>query len=283
MIHIVTDSTCEGPTEAMAHPALHVAPLSVLFGREALRDGPEITREEFWARLPRANPLPTTSQATPADFIQPFQQYTDAGDEVVAILLSSRLSGTYESAVQAQADLPDRPIDVIDSLSISVGLGLMVQEALAMVDASASRAEIVRRMQNIRHTINILFTLDTLEYIQRGGRIGKAQALVGTLLKFKPLLGIQAGEVIPVGRVRTKRKALEAMLDHLAREVPARGPQVHVGITQAAAEEEALEIGQALCARFETPHIFTCTLGPVIGVHVGPGTVGAAIYPGAAQ
>jgi DegV family protein with EDD domain len=283
MIHIVTDSTCEGPAEAMTHPAVHVLPLSVVFGHQALRDGAEITREEFWARLPQANPLPTTSQATPGDFAQPFQQITDAGDEVVAIVLSSRLSGTYDSAIQALETVPGRAIDVVDSLSVSVGLGLMVHEALKMVDAGATRPEIVHHMMQIRHIVNVLFTLETLEYIQRGGRIGKAQALVGTLLKFKPLLGIQAGEVIPVGRVRTKRKALEAMLDYLTEAVPTRGPQVRLGVTHAGADEETAQVSQALCERFETPHIFTCTLGPVIGVHVGPGTIGVAVYPGAAE
>jgi DegV family protein with EDD domain len=222
MIKIVTDSTCEGPADVMRLPALTVVPLSVVFGREALKDEIEITREQFWERLPKAAPLPTTSQGSPADFLEPFKRLTDAGEEVVAIILSSKLSGTYDSAVQAKAALPGRPIDVVDSYSVSVGLGLMVQKAAEMAAAGATHAQIVAQMLQMRDEIHITFALDTLEYLQRGGRIGKAQALVGSLLNFKPLLGIQAGEVVPVGRARSRRKALDKMLEMLSQEVQAR-------------------------------------------------------------
>ena len=194
--------------------------------------------------------------------------------------MSSKLSGTYASAVQAQQSLPGRPIDVVDSLSVSVGLGLMVKEAVAMVQADATRAQILQRMLEMRGAIQILFAVDTLEYIQRGGRIGKAQALVGTLLKFKPILGIKEGEVVPVSRVRTRRKALDAMVELLTQQIGARGPRVKVAVTQAAAAAEAAEVARVLSKHFATPDVFTITLGPVVGVHVGPGTIGAAVYPG---
>jgi DegV family protein with EDD domain len=280
MIKIVTDSTCEGPADVMRLPALTVVPLSVVFGREALKDEIEITREQFWERLPKAAPLPTTSQGSPADFLEPFKRLTDAGEEVVAVILSSKLSGTYDSAVQAKAALPGRPIDVVDSYSVSVGLGLMVQKAAEMAAAGATHAQIVAQMLQMRDEIHITFALDTLEYLQRGGRIGKAQALVGSLLNFKPLLGIQAGEVVPVGRARSRRKALDKMLEMLSQEVQARGPQVKLAITQAGVPDEAAQVAQALSREFRTPHVFMCTLGPVVGVHVGLGTIGAAVYPG---
>ena len=280
MIKIVTDSTCEGPADVMRLPSLTVVPLSVVFGREALKDEVEITREQFWERLPKADPLPTTSQGSPADFLEPFERLTDAGDEIVAVILSSKLSGTHDSAVQAKANLPGRPIDVVDSYSVSVGLGLMVQEAAKMAAAGATRAQIVAQMLQMRDEIRITFALDTLEYLQRGGRIGKAQALVGGLLNFKPLLGIQGGEVMPVGRARSRRKALDTMLEMLAHEVKARGPQVRLAITQAGVPDEAAQVAQALSKEFRTPHVFTCILGPVVGVHVGLGTIGAAVYPG---
>ena len=280
MIKIVTDSTCEGPADVMRLPSLTVVPLSVVFGREALKDEVEITREQFWERLPKADPLPTTSQGSPADFLEPFERLTDAGDEIVAVILSSKLSGTHDFAVQAKANLPGRPIDVVDFYSVSVGLGLMVQEAAKMAAAGATRAQIVAQMLQMRDEIRITFALDTLEYLQRGGRIGKAQALVGGLLNFKPLLGIQGGEVMPVGRARSRRKALDTMLEMLAHEVKARGPQVRLAITQAGVPDEAAQVAQALSKEFRTPHVFTCILGPVVGVHVGLGTIGAAVYPG---
>jgi DegV family protein with EDD domain len=283
MIHIVTDSTCEAPYEVMHHPAVHVVPLSVVFGKQALRDEVEITRAEFWERLPKANPLPTTSQAVPNDFFEVFKPCTETGDEVVAVCLSGKLSGTYEAAAQAQASLSGRPIDVVDSYSISVGQGIMVQVALEMATSGASRAQIVSRLLEMRDEVRILFSLDTLEYLQKGGRIGKAQALVGSLLKFKPLLAIQEGEVAPVGRARSRGKALEQMIQALTHEVSERGPNVRLGVTHAGVPDEAAQVAQALEKEFGTARVFICTLGPVIGVHVGLGTIGAAVYHGVAN
>jgi DegV family protein with EDD domain len=280
MIRIITDSTCEAPDALLHHPAVSVVPLSVVFGQTALRDGIDITREEFWRRLPTADPLPSTSQVTPADFLALFQQFTAAGDEIVAVTISAKLSGTYDSAISARKSLPTAPIDVIDSRSTSVGLGLMLQEAVTMADAGASRDEIVAKLARMREQIHIIFVVETLEYLQRGGRIGKAQAFVGTLLKFKPLLAIVDGEIVPVTRVRSRAKALEAMQETLLQQVPQRGPQVCLALTQAMAPEDAKTVGAALATSFGTSQIFTAALGPVLGVHVGPGTIGAAVYPG---
>jgi DegV family protein with EDD domain len=280
MIRIITDSTCEAPDALMQHPIVSVLPLSVVFGQTALRDGIDITRDEFWRRLPTADPLPSTSQATPGDFLALFKEYTAAGDEIVALTLSAKLSGTYDSAISARNSLPSAPIDVIDSRTISVGLGIMLQEAVTMVEAGASRDEIVARLIRMREKINIIFVLETLEYLQRGGRIGKAQAFVGTLLKFKPLLAIVDGEVVPVTRVRSRAKALETMQETLLQRVPQRGAQVRLGLTQAVAAEEASAVGAKLAKSFDTTQPFIASLGPVIGVHVGPGTIGAAVYAG---
>jgi len=278
MIRIVTDSTCEGTPALMANERVTVVPLTVVFGQQALRDGLEITRDEFWQRLPTADPLPKTSQGNPVDFIEPFRRFTDAGDEVVAVILSSKLSGTYDSAVQARESLPGRPIEVVDSHSVSVGLALMVRHAVEMAEAGMAREAIAAKMLEMREHVHIFFALDTLEYLQRGGRIGKAQALVGTLLKFKPLLAVREGEVHPVGRVRTRAKALESLVELLTHDVKERGPHVKLAVTQAAAMAEAQQVASTLCRELGTTDSFINTLGPVVGVHVGPGTVGAAAY-----
>jgi DegV family protein with EDD domain len=280
MIRIITDSTCEAPDALLHHPAVEVLPLSVVFGQTALRDGVDITREEFWRRLPTADPLPSTSQATPADFLTLFKQFTAAGDEIIAVTLSAKLSGTYDAAISASKSLPAAPIDVIDSRSISVGLGLMVQEAVAMIDAGASRDEIVARLIRMREQVRLIFAVETLEYLQRGGRIGKAQAFVGTLLKFKPLLAVVDGEVVPVTRVRSRAKALETMRETLLTQVSQRGPQVRCAVTHALAADDAKAVGTALTASFNTSQVFTAELGSVIGVHVGPGAIGVAVYSG---
>jgi DegV family protein with EDD domain len=278
MIRFVTDSTCEAPDRLLSHPAVTVVPLYVLFGQESLRDNVDITRDEFWSRLPSAKPLPTTSQVPPAGFLAPFRQDTDAGNEVIALVLSSKLSRTYDSAISAQAELPNRPIDVVDSLTTSVGLGLLLQEGLRMAEAGRTRADIVARLTAGRPHVHLLFALDTLEYLARGGRIGKAQAFLGTTLNLKPLLAVVGGEIVPVSRARGRRMVLQNMIDNLAHQVTMRGPKVHLAVVDACAADEADEVAGALSARFESPNVWRAGLGPVLGAHVGPGTVGAAAY-----
>ena len=277
MIRIITDSTCEAPPEVLHHPSVTVVPLSVVFGQEALRDGIEITREQFWERLPSSNPLPTTSQAAPSDFLGLFESFTDAGDDVIAIMISGKLSGTLSSAIIAYESHPGWAVDVVDSKSVSVGLGLLVQEAVAMIEKGATRTEIVARLLALREQVQMVFVLETLEYLQRGGRIGKAQAFVGTVLKFKPLLGIVEGEVVPLARVRSRAKAMEAARDLLLKGSGARGAKVQMALTHALAPEEAWTLGASLSKAFETPNFYVSDLGPVLGVHVGPGTIGAAV------
>jgi DegV family protein with EDD domain len=278
MIKIVTDSTCEAPPGVLQHPAVTVVPLYVVFGKESLKDKVQISHDAFWQRAQTANPLPTTSQPTPTDFLGPFRSLTEAGDEVIAVTISGKLSGTYSSAAQAKQELPSQPIDLVDSESTSVGLGLMVQEALRMVEQGASRAEIVSALNDMRAHVRILFSVDTLDYLARGGRIGKAQAFVGTLLSFKPMLAITDGEIVPVARVRSRRKALETLVETHASAAPQRGPGVSVGVTHANAPDEARAVAQELGTTFGTTDVFVAELGPVLGVHTGPGMIGAAVY-----
>lgn len=279
MLRIIVDSTCEAPPEALGHPAVTILPLTVLFGQTALRDGVDISHAEFWARLPQSDPLPTTSQAAPGDFSALLDRFVPAGDEVLILTISSKLSGTYSSAVIAAEAYPGA-VSVVDSKSTSVGQGLLLLEALAMLAAGATRGQIAARLEEMREQIRIVFVLETLEYLQKGGRIGKAQAFVGTLLKFKPLLGIVDGEVVPLTRVRSRAKALEAVQELLLAQVSARGSQVRMAVTQALAEEEARAVGQKLAVHLGARDFFVSELGPVLGVHVGPGTIGIGVYPG---
>ena len=280
MIHIVTDSTCEAPIELLTRANITSVPLAVIFGQESYRDGIDMTREQFWARLPKNDKLPTTSQVTPAQFEQAFKRITDEGDEVIVLPISAKLSRTYESALVARDALAGQPIDVVDSQSTSVGLGLLVQKAAEMVEAGATRAEIVAALEQARTKVHILFTLQTLEYLQRGGRIGKAQAFMGTLLQFKPLLSITDGEILPAARVRSMSKAIDAMQDLLLDQVKARGPEVRIAVTHADSADLAADVAAALSQRFGTQRSFVSALGPVLGTHVGPGTIGAAAYSG---
>ncbi len=277
MIRIITDSTCEAPAEILHHPAVTVVPLSVVFGQDALRDGVDITREQFWTRLPNSNPLPTTSQAAPSDFLGLYQSFTDAGDEVIVLPIAGKLSGTLSSAMIAYESQTGWPVDVVDSKSVSIGLGLLVQESVKLIDAGATRAEIVARLLALREKVQIVFVVETLEYLLKGGRIGKAQAFVGTVLKFKPLLGIVDGEVVPLARVRSRAKALEAAQDLLLKGTRARGANVKLALTHALAPEDAWALAAKLSKVLETTNYYVSDLGPVLGVHVGPGTIGAAV------
>ncbi len=186
------------------------------------------------------------------------------------------MSGTLSSATIAYESNPGWPIDVVDSKNVSIGLGLLVQEAVRMIDAGATRAEITARLLALREHVRLVFVLETLEYLQRGGRIGKAQAFVGTLLKFKPLLGIVDGEVVPLTRVRSRAKAIDAAYDLLTQQVSARGSNVRIAFTNALAPEETWAMGARFSKAFETSDFYVSDLGPVLGVHVGPGTLGAA-------
>jgi DegV family protein with EDD domain len=278
MIRIITDSTCEPPPSTLKHPALTIVPLTVMFGQASYKDGIDISREEFWRRLPKSSVLPTTSQAVPGDFRPYYEQFCAAGDEVVVLTISSKLSGTHNSAVAALEGLTDRPITVIDSETVTVALGLMVAEALRLVDAGATRAEIVARMEQMRGKVWLAFVLETLEYLHKGGRIGKAQAYVGTLLKFKPVLAIHDGEVTPVTRMRSRAKAIEAAQEYVLQHVTARGPQVRLAVTHAQAPDEARELGAKLQRELGAPDFYAAELGPVLGVYVGPAALGVAAW-----
>ena len=278
MIRFITDSTCEAPPEFLAHPSVSVVPMSVVFGQRALRDGVDITREQFWELLPKSEVLPTTSQATPGDFTGLFRDFAAAGDEVITLVISRKLSGTYDSAVIAKETVPGVAVDIINSDSTSVGLGLMLGEGLAMAADGASRAEIVEKLNSMRERVHVLFTLDTLEYLQRGGRIGRAQSMVGTLLNLKPILALSEGEVVPVGRVRNKRKAIDRMLELLAERVSARGPHVHLAVTHGNSRAGGEKVAGSLTELFSSQQVFISDLGPVLGTHLGPGTIGASVY-----
>ena len=279
MIRFITDSTCEAPDELLSHPAVTVVPLYVLFGQESLRDNVDISREEFWKRLPSAKPLPTTSQVPPSGFLAPFREYTDAGDEVIALVISGKLSRTYDSAISAQSEIPDRPIEVVDSLTTSVCLGLLLQDGLRMAEAGKTRAEIVARLNALRSNVHLLFALETLEYLVRGGRIGRVQALAGALLHVKPLIAVDHhdGKYNTVARIRTLPRALHAIADHLF-SIHGDTP-LWVTVLHGRFAEQAGALVQELNTRLNVARIEILRIAPVLGVHTGPGIVGAAAVP----
>ncbi len=277
MIKIVTDSTCDLPPEVFEQYGITVMPLRIHFGMEAFLDGVNITKDEFYQRLRTAPQLPTTSQPSAGEFCEAFRPLVEAGHEVVGIFISSELSGTCASALTACELLPEASISVIDSRSTSVGLGMMVREAARLAEAGADVAAIEARMEELVGKMRLYFVVDTLEYLRKGGRIGGARALLGTMLNIKPLLMMHDGRVEPLQQVRTRRKALGRMIELMAQEMSSAS-LVHLSMTHAQAEDEAKALVAQVQEAIPCEDFFICELGPALGTHTGPGVVGIAAY-----
>jgi DegV family protein with EDD domain len=275
VVRIVTDSTADLPAEVASGLDITVVPLTVFFGEEAYLDGVEIDNAEFYAKLAASKELPTTSQPTPAAFQTVYQRLIDDGAEgILSVHLSSKLSGTYQSACTARAALPENgrqvPIEVLDSLSISGGMGYAVQQAARMARDGQDLAEIKAAVEDTLARTGILAVLDTLEYARRGGRIGGASAMLGNMLSFKPIVALTHGEVVPVERPRTRAKAYARVAQLLSEQ----GEIEHVSILESSSEV-GQQLGEAIESVYhgELPHY---DLGGVIGTHTGPGTVAIA-------
>jgi DegV family protein with EDD domain len=270
---IVVDSTADFPEASERFPNWRTVPLYVRFGDESHRDYVDLGPAEFYRRLRTAPELPTTSQPTPGDFLAAYEQL--AGYErIYSLHISGRLSGTVESARTAAAEAGADHVRIVDSDTASAAiamLGLAVQRRL---ERGTTDEEIDGLVQRYRRDARLLFTVDTLEFLARGGRIGRAKAFAGQMLNVKPILTIQEGEVVPVKRVRGNQKAFMEFV-RAFREESAEGPGLRVGIAHADAQERAEALAQMV--RRERPDAeleVTTTLGAVIGTHAGPGCVG---------
>ncbi len=274
-VAVVTDSGADLPAFFAPDGGLSTAALSVHIDGVEYKDGIDLTRAEFYQKLRAGARKIHTAQPSPGDFVQAYEKVSDA-DEIICLTLSSRLSGTYQSATMA-AELVDADVEVFDSLSASVGLGLMVMRAVEMAEAGASRAEILSEMTRIRDSMQVVFLVDTLEYLERNGRIGKASALVGTVLKIKPLLIVADGLVGPLEKVRGKAKAFRRMMEFVSKRAnsPVTAAIAHSDAPQAAAGFEA----ELSSSSVPISKLVTAEMGPTIGVHAGPGLVGIAFYP----
>jgi fatty acid kinase fatty acid binding subunit len=270
---IVVDSTADFPEAPHRFPGWAVVPLYVRFGDESFRDYVELGPGEFYRRLRTAAELPTTSQPTPGDFLAAYEQLSGY-ERIYSIHISGKLSGTIESARAAAAEAGADHIRIVDSDTASAAiamLGLAVQRRLEQGTTDEEIDELVARFGR---EAGLLFTVDTLEFLARGGRIGRARAFAGQVLNVKPILTIQEGEVVPVKRVRGNQKAFMEFV-RAFREGTPEGPGLRVGIAHADAPERAEAL--AGLVRRERPQAeieLSTTLGAVIGTHAGPGTVG---------
>jgi len=276
-VKIVTDSTAYLPPDMVAKYDIRVVPLYVLFGETSYAEGVDITNEEFYDKLKRSKSFPTTSQPPLAEFLKPYTELTNSGHQVLSIHISGKLSSTVESAMAARRELPDTQIEVVDSFLTAMALGMLVLSAGKAADDGESLPEIKKHVEQLGKSMNLLFVVDTLEYLRKGGRIGGATALLGTMLNIKPILYVKHGRIEPLARVRSKPKAIERLLELMEQRIPRGGP-VHVAVIHAQAFDEAVALEKQVRARFNCRNVHFSEIGPVIGAHVGPGTVGVAFY-----
>jgi DegV family protein with EDD domain len=275
---VVTDSTAYIPEDALGNLNIPVIPLWLLWGDERFRDGVDIDPPAFYRRLQESKEFPTTSQPSAGEFEEFFRQAGAGADGVVGVFISSKISGTVPNAQAAQAQLSDIPIRIVDSLSTSMGMGFVALAAAKAAAAGKSLDEVVAVAEDVRDRVRILFTVDTLKYLHRGGRIGGAKRLLGTALNIKPLLHLENGAIEPLGQVRTKRKAVARMLDFVEQELGGRR-MVEAASLDIGDLEGGTAIAEQIKERFGLSQVCRTTLSPVVGAHVGPGTVGIAFYP----
>ena len=275
-IKIITDSTCDIDRETVDQLGISVVSAYVLFGEESFRQGVDINPTQFYARLQSSPQLPSTSQPTPGDFTAAMEPLVSTGDQVVCLTVARQLSGTYNSAAQAASQFDDRAVTVIDSGTASVGH--MLQVIAAAEDAASDDATLdsVVSAAQIRAGRGYGFAMvDTLEYLQKGGRIGKAQAFMGSLLKVKPILKVADGEVLPVDRPRNLRRGLQR-LEELVRE---QGKASKLAVAYTTDASPAQEMRDRLSDLADPDNTYTLQIGSAIGTHTGPGAVAVSTLP----
>ncbi|NLE46540.1 MAG: DegV family protein [Chloroflexi bacterium] len=277
-IVIVTDSTACIPQHVLNGVNVPVIPLWLIWGDERFRDGVDIDQHTFYRRLPHSKVFPTTSQPSAGEFIEFFQQGSVGADAIVGAFISSKISGTVQSALAAQDQLKQQlDIRVIDSLSTSMGLGFVVLAAIRAAAAGKSVDEVVAAAERMRERVNVLFVVDTLEYLHRGGRIGGAKRFLGTALSIKPILHLEDGSIEALTQVRTKRKAVNQLLEIIEERLAGRRI-AEVAVLDVDAPTEGDSLAKQITKEFDASELIRTSVSPVIGAHAGPGTVGVVFY-----
>ncbi len=276
-IAVVTDSTADIPRDLVAEYGIHVVPQILIMGDKTWRDGVDIDSPTFYELLRTSLTFPASSQPSVASFQELFAELAQEADGIVAVLVSNELSGTLNSALMAASNLPEVPIEILDTRAVSMQLGLIVLAAARAAAAGGDLQTVAGAARSLIGRVQVYFIVDTLEYLHRGGRIGAAARLFGTALNLKPVLTIRDGIVQPVTKVRTRRKALAAVQQVVEQEL-AGVDQVHMSVLHVAAPEEAAQFAEQLEDRFHPVEMLRSECGPVIGAHAGPGTVGVAFY-----
>ena len=270
VVRIVTDSTADLNEDQQKASGITVVPLNVRFGDEVFKDHVDLTGDDFFAKLKTSSQLPKTSQPPVGEFEEVFRRHRAAGDEVVAVLISSKVSGTYGAAEMAAKSVDAEHIEVIDSLTASMALGFLALEGAKLAKTGAGRAAVADRIRSLVPKARVLAAIDTLTYLERGGRIGRARALLGSLLNFKPLITLQDGEVAPLGRARGRVQAIDRLVDLLSRD----GRLSNLAVLHGASLADAKRLRERVAGSYPGLDIPLTETGAVIGTYTGPGVIG---------
>jgi DegV family protein with EDD domain len=276
-VAVVTDSAANLPAELVNQYHIHVIPLWLRLQDRLYRDEVDITASEFYRHLREDKELPTTSQPSVGDFLDVYRQLAEQARAIVSIHLAAKLSGTLSSARAAAHQLPSLPIEILDSGSAGMGQGFVVLAAARLAMEGASLSQVVEKAREVASKVQLLATLDTLEYVVRGGRLAAAANLVRPALQVKAMVSLQRGNLRLLGLARSRDKAVQRLLDLMAEEVDDK--PIHAAVLHSDVFEEAERLRQVVAERFHCLELYLTALTPVMGVHAGPGVLGVIFYP----
>jgi DegV family protein with EDD domain len=276
-IAIVTDSTSFLPAELIKKHNITVTPQILIWGEQQLLDGVDIQPSEFYTRLKTAKTMPSSSQVSPLTMQSNFQNLVDQGFEVLGIFISSKLSGTMQSAMQGRETMgaAGKNVTIVDSMATSMNLGLIVLAAARAAESGSNISECVAAAENTRKNSGLFFAVDTLEFLHRGGRIGGAQRFIGSALNLKPILALKEGKVEGVERIRTKSKAQDRVIELISEQVAGKS-NIRLAALHANASEDAKNLLDRAAKKLNPIETIFTEVSPVVGAHTGPGTVGLA-------
>jgi DegV family protein with EDD domain len=275
-VKIITDSSADLPNHLVEELGITVVPLYVRFGEEIHRDRVTISEDEFYRRLGNTTVHPSTVQPGPQDFLEVYQKLSEGADGIVSIHISGKLSGTVNSALMARDMLEGGcPIEVIDTYATTMGLGLVVIAAARMAKAGESLDKIVAEVKQAIPQIRLLAMFDSLKYLLLGGRIGKAKALLGSILNVKPMISLKDGEVVPAGQARNRAKGMDKLFDFVKNAADIQ----ELSIVYNTMPDEAQKLAERIGSVFDKDKVIMAKVGPALGVHMGPGML-IVVYRG---
>ncbi|MBN2073326.1 MAG: DegV family protein [Actinobacteria bacterium] len=277
-VAIVTDSTSDIPREMAEKLGITVVPLYVIFGQDTFKDdGKDITLGDFYKKIRSVDALPTTTQPTPKDFTDIYSELLKDYESIISIHISKKMSGTISSAEIAKKELPGKDIEIIDSEFVHMPLGFLVIRAAELASEGKNKEEIISIVNNLKQKIKELFVPSTLEYLKKGGRIGKAKGLIASLLEIKPILTIRDGEVAQFKTTRRWNQAKTELLNSMESMIKNPGNLV-VSVGDSDTEEDGREMFERIKEKFNPKNIFRVNIGTIVGTHLGPGGIGITFY-----